>query len=426
MANWKKIIMIVIVGVSMVVFLGGIAKVSAQTLGPGLRTKNNLLVYPDGTRFIVKGANVEAFRDYVGGCGYVSDDLFTNSNGVTPQLGPMVTKMKSLGINAVRLNYDWRYVNNGNYQNLSKFLDVAQALANAGIFVMPSDHYITGENMSSQTDAFPTMKAIIDGFRARGIEYYLIMNPFNEPANLEWPAWTTKNKEILAYLRNTANYKGLVMLDAIEWASENDAASYQSIIAYDASLLGGQSNVGFENHWYPNIDNGSVGPTTEFGKSLEFAKTYPIAIGELGQYNGTPDTPSYVSNLLTSMVNTGISNGHNGVFAWIWSWCDSNKMTDPWDDYTKLTSYGQLYVDYYYNKVSSTVPTIKPSVSPTPTSATSRPGDANGDGKVDDLDYIVWAKYYGLTNATGASQGDFNADKKVDDLDYVIWAKNYS
>lgn len=63
---------------------------------------------------------------------------------------------------------------------------------------------------------------------------------------------------------------------------------------------------------------------------------------------------------------------------------------------------------------------------PSPTGNPSgKPGDANGDGKVDDLDYLAWAKYYGLTNATGATQGDFNGDKRVDDLDYVIWVSNY-
>lgn len=71
----------------------------------------------------------------------------------------------------------------------------------------------------------------------------------------------------------------------------------------------------------------------------------------------------------------------------------------------------------------------KSGVSPVPTSTPgngAKPGDANGDGRVDDLDYVVWARYYGATNATGVAQGDFNADKRTDDLDYVIWAKNYS
>lgn len=58
-------------------------------------------------------------------------------------------------------------------------------------------------------------------------------------------------------------------------------------------------------------------------------------------------------------------------------------------------------------------------------STSGKLGDANGDGKTDDLDYLIWAKYYGLTNATGPEQGDFNGDRRVDDLDYVVWAGQY-
>jgi hypothetical protein len=59
---------------------------------------------------------------------------------------------------------------------------------------------------------------------------------------------------------------------------------------------------------------------------------------------------------------------------------------------------------------------------PTPT---PEPGDANGDGKVDGLDYVIWLNNYGTTTTDGASKGDFNADGRVDGLDYVIWLNNY-
>ncbi len=78
----------------------------------------------------------------------------------------------------------------------------------------------------------------------------------------------------------------------------------------------------------------------------------------------------------------------------------------------------------------TTIPTLVltsiPSVIPTsiPTQTPMR-GDTNGDGRVDDLDYTIWANNYGITNATGPRQGDFNGDRRVDDLDYTIWANNY-
>lgn len=51
-------------------------------------------------------------------------------------------------------------------------------------------------------------------------------------------------------------------------------------------------------------------------------------------------------------------------------------------------------------------------------------GDANGDGKVDGLDYVVWLNHYNQ-QAMGAGSGDFNSSGKVDGLDYVIWLNNY-
>ncbi len=67
-----------------------------------------------------------------------------------------------------------------------------------------------------------------------------------------------------------------------------------------------------------------------------------------------------------------------------------------------------------------------PSASPKATSPTVKPGDANGDGRVDGLDYVIWVDNYGRSNSSGPSQGDFNADSRVDGLDYVIWIDHYS
>ncbi len=64
-------------------------------------------------------------------------------------------------------------------------------------------------------------------------------------------------------------------------------------------------------------------------------------------------------------------------------------------------------------------------VTPTPINF-SKPGDANGDGRVDGLDYVIWVDNYGFINVSSPSQGDFNEDGRVDGLDYVIWVDNYS
>lgn len=59
----------------------------------------------------------------------------------------------------------------------------------------------------------------------------------------------------------------------------------------------------------------------------------------------------------------------------------------------------------------------------TPTQ-TQKSGDANADGKVDGIDYIIWLNHFGQ-NIGGANNGDFNGSGSVDITDYIIWLINY-
>ena len=53
------------------------------------------------------------------------------------------------------------------------------------------------------------------------------------------------------------------------------------------------------------------------------------------------------------------------------------------------------------------------------------PGDANNDGRVDGIDYVIWFNNYGQISQGGSSVGDFNNDTQIDGVDYVIWFNNY-
>jgi hypothetical protein len=57
------------------------------------------------------------------------------------------------------------------------------------------------------------------------------------------------------------------------------------------------------------------------------------------------------------------------------------------------------------------------------------PGDGNGDGKVDGLDYLIWAGFYGDDPAQdppgSPENGDYDGNGMVDGLDYLEWAGNF-
>lgn len=54
-------------------------------------------------------------------------------------------------------------------------------------------------------------------------------------------------------------------------------------------------------------------------------------------------------------------------------------------------------------------------------------GDANGDGHVNGLDYLIWAAHFGETEPPEltVAEGDFLDDGAIDGIDYLLWASNF-
>ncbi len=78
--------------------------------------------------------------------------------------------------------------------------------------------------------------------------------------------------------------------------------------------------------------------------------------------------------------------------------------------------------DYKWPRFGAGVPTSTPTATPKPVI----PGDANGDSKVDGLDYVIWLINYNTNTSAGSSKGDFDKNGRVDGLDYVIWLNSYT
>ena len=64
--------------------------------------------------------------------------------------------------------------------------------------------------------------------------------------------------------------------------------------------------------------------------------------------------------------------------------------------------------------------------SATPTSCSALPADANCDGKVDGVDYLVVLGNMNKSVSGGAKDGDFNGDGIVNNMDLSIWTERYS
>jgi len=313
---------------------GGTGGTTGGTTGTALTLSGTALMQ-GSTRFVFKGVNLEYFRDPGGA---------SISNSEVPIASQIVAKMKAAGINAVRLDYSPGFVNQGS--NMANYEAMMKLLATNGIYVMPCDHSYTGKDISGYTTtSFPDFKTIIDYAAQQGITNYLIMNPYNEPYSSDnASSWNAANEATLQYFRSTLGFKGVVVLDTTAWATTDNTSSFQTLTSYDASLLGGKANVIFSNHLYPNYN---------YQTPINLAKQYPMVFGEVGNtLSGSYSSSgaSYVNTVFQSLISTGIPNGHNGAFPWVWWWTDGNQMTN---DGLTLNTFGQQIVTNYYNKVTN-------------------------------------------------------------------------
>ena len=291
-------------------------------------------IQQNGSRFIIKGVALESYDD-PGGGNFMSNQL--------PLMPQIITKMKSLGINAVRMAYLPSYVNSGS--NFTNFCSMMTQLTNAGLYIMPGDWSYTGKPISNYTTiSFPTFQAVINYANAHGFIDYMMYNPYNEPysdnSSATQSAWLAANEATVAYFRNTLGYRGILVLDGPEWAIVDDTNLFDSMLAYDTTLLG-TPNLIFSNHYYPSYN---------FTTAMGLAATYPLIIGEMGQYNNGATNSSYPPQVFASLLSTGIPNGHNGAFPWIWWWSDGNTITS---DGTTLTTYGNLVNSDFWTQVTN-------------------------------------------------------------------------
>ncbi len=78
------------------------------------------------------------------------------------------------------------------------------------------------------------------------------------------------------------------------------------------------------------------------------------------------------------------------------------------------------------NNVYNSCVTKDTTSTPSPTPIPSPKGDANGDGVVNEADYLIWVSYFKQSVTGGASMGDFDKSGVVDGIDYVIWVNTYN
>ncbi len=123
-------------------------------------------------------------------------------------------------------------------------------------------------------------------------------------------------------------------------------------------------------------------------------------------------TLDQLQNYSCEFLNTSALDGFM-YYTWDEGWYTGNLK--KWTD---LQPGVKAIYDSCVNKGTGTTAPA-PTATPAP-----KPGDANGDNKVDEADFTIWFGHYGSA-LSGVSNGDFNGDGIVDGIDYAIWLANY-
>jgi hypothetical protein len=216
----------------------------------------------------------------------------------------------------------------------------------------------------------------------------------------------------------------------------------RGVIAFAADVPGGGlDNVVIANNTFWN----SINNTVSLQPSLDKTRNVRVFNNIIYQFSGkevwVEDRTGITMNnnfwVGVSSVSAGNGSGPGDVFG------DVKMATSPNNN---PTSFGlasnspainggvadALIKDDFESKLRSGLPDMGaieyggnlPTATPTPV-PNVKPGDTNGDGRVDGLDYVVWLTHYGITTANGYRDGDFNNDGRVDGVDYVAWIMGY-
>jgi hypothetical protein len=239
------------------------------------------------------------------------------------------------------------------------------------------------------------------------------------------------DKTVFYYVDNTFDL-GCVYIDRVITCNsalvygtvQLSGAPYDRIVVIENNPTYGGATTGEIAAVY-NGEFGAQGFVHEFGHALsrladEYLANIPSESTDRNCYTGTPPNPAWQGIPGVSYV---LECNFPGFYR---SSQDSIMRTITATSFNTVSQYYlKNSLDYYTGNVS-TSPTPTPSISSGPTATiASKPGDANGDGKVDGIDFVAWMNHYNQTTSNGPIFGDFDRSGKVDGVDFVVWLNNY-
>lgn len=263
--------------------------------------------------------------------------------------------------------------------------------------------------------AFPDLRSTLMPYAHPGWSLYrektspqndpLLGSALDEVGNTQWaaPEWLTLATDYngwLTSIRDTLNFRNNRFINIANW--ENIRGTPYIIDAIRTAL--GESLACWVSA--PAVTTAVTGNSTVLswsGGENMIARYLNIATNPALRIDGIFQTADITNSNVTGQNSFTVSNLAPGTYYWL-------VASDGCSPVQRRIAYGSFSV-------------VAQSPTPTPTAPAGIPGDANGDGKVDILDFNIVVSHFGQTG--GGILGDVNSDGTVNILDFGLVVSHF-
>ncbi len=325
---------------------------TAVASGPAIHTEGNVLV-ENAQRFVVKGAAAYLLPFYTRSDGSADNGIGPTAQRNFEERATIFARMAELGINTLRVPVALATYEDDVYDLGGKvaYLDRLEAVVTdanaAGLLVIVGWWDSLGSRGDWPEEATSVHGMMRDVYgRLQGNDQ-VVYEPWNEPNGVTWDEWTDTTNATVELFRSDLGYRGLLIVDTIDfsWNFSDDRAD--ELLDLDAELLGGAPNIAFANHRYANLNTCFCGDELESWDNVvgQHVDEYPIVGTEYGFWNDLGDpVPLWNRQLVAHLIDM-VDEGFNGYVGFVWDWSDPNTLTTG--DLVTLNEHGTIAAQFW-------------------------------------------------------------------------------
>jgi hypothetical protein len=310
---------------------------------------NKNLLEVNGRRIVLLGTTIYLVPFYTHEDGSPDVDLVRVTSAGMENLDGLLTRLSQEGFNTIRVPLSADAFGSTPQSMAKTAAQVGRIARTAdahGMYTVLSwwDATDIGAAFTTKyTASFPSMEAVAHELAPIS---RVVIEPFNEPNHVTLHEWENVMGATMRYWRTTLGYKGVILLDTMDWSWTFDPGAARRLQKLDVSLLGGADpQLAFANHRYATTNTCFCGTEEQdwTSKIERYVTSFPIVGGEYGNFSAQgPPQPAWVDQFFARLTDTSVPRGLNGIMTFVWHWIDDNTMTT---ESGSFTTFGQQVVN---------------------------------------------------------------------------------